>query len=307
MTTAQSNRERAGDAVKNCFIQFENDYQNSQKFKDYVNRHTANLDNVHKWSALQEDELNIIGITRSKRALRMLMVIDGEVIIGAIRALSDDPKDDELAASVNYSPTFLRTCKEGKFIAACTKIKTVANDNAAALIPHGISTQMLTNWSADLLSFINIKPKSRSGIATVATYTKNLAAAIKKMMSDMNGVITDSIKQFAAASPDFVNTFKNDKKVVDYGNTATGVHGRLTDKKTTQRLKNMVVQIVELGLLTSTNSKGMYEFLRVPMGNYTLLFRGPNYIPVEIPVMMEDGKLKVVDMEIEHVPVEVMA
>jgi hypothetical protein len=228
---------------------------------------------------LQEDALDIIGITRDKKALRMLMVADAEVFIAAIKALADNPKNDELASSVNYSKTFLEDCNEGKFIAACTKIKTVAGDNAAGLLPHGIRAEMIANWGADVVSFGKIKPKGRAATATVATYTKNLAAVVKKMMSDMNGVISNSIKQFAAASPNFVNAFRNSKKIINYGDTATGVHGKVTDQKTGQKLKNMIVEIVELEMLTSTNVRGIYEFLRVPMGNYTLRFRDPIIYP----------------------------
>ncbi|MEO5569799.1 MAG: carboxypeptidase regulatory-like domain-containing protein [Bacteroidia bacterium] len=305
MTTAQSNRERAGDAVKTVFTQNSTVFESSDKFKEYVLRHTNNMKDVWKWRDLQEDALDILGITRDKKALRGLMVIDGGVIIGAIKALADDAKNDELAASVNYSASFLKNCKEGKFIAACTKVKTVSEDNAAALIAHGISAQTLTNWSADIVSFENIKPKGRAKKTTIVTYTKNLAAAVKKMMKDMNGVINDSIKQFAAAAPDFVNAFKNGKKVIDYGSPGTGVLGHVTDKKTEQKLKNIVVEIVELERMTSTKAKGYFEFLHVPDGNYTLRFRGPNYIPTEIPVRVKEGAFSRVDMAIEHQPVTV--
>jgi ribosomal protein L19 len=48
MTTAQSNRERAGDAVKTTFTEFEDAYESSPTFQGYVLRHSENLTNVQK-------------------------------------------------------------------------------------------------------------------------------------------------------------------------------------------------------------------------------------------------------------------
>lgn len=303
MTTPQSNRERMGDSVMNVLNENAPVYQSSPTFINHVDQHRDNLADVRNWKNKQAEGIEIKGMTRDKNALRGLMVIDALVIIAAIKALATDTENEELWASVDYSETKLRKSKETIFIADCTQVKNIATENAAALVNYGVMAQMITNFGADIMAFQTIMTKSRTKRVDVSTFTKNLGTSVRKMMTHLRKALDNSIKQWSSVAPDFVLSYKSARIVIDYGNTSTGIRGTVKDQQTGRKLKNMIVEIVELQMLTSTNERGVYTFKRVDFGKYTLRIRGEGYITTEIPnVQLEDGTLKDFDIEIMHQP-----
>ncbi|HKR06441.1 MAG TPA: carboxypeptidase-like regulatory domain-containing protein [Bacteroidia bacterium] len=307
MTTAQSNRERMGDRTLNVLTQGSTIYQGSPQFQGYVTAHSGNLTKVREWKNKQAIAIEIKGMTEVKNAFRAFIAGDVSVIIGAIRSLSTDTGNSELWQSVNYSNSRLAKSKETIFIADCTQVLNVATANAAPLVPYGVTAQMITNLGADILTYQGMMTKGTTKRADVATYTLNLKNAIKKMMTHLQRAVDNSIKQFKSAAPDFVNSYKTARVVINYAATETGAHGKVTDKDTSQILKGVIVEIVELQRLASTNSHGVYEFRRLQEGNYTIRFRKNGYIITEMPLLLEKDKFKQFDMEIEHQPVSVPA
>lgn len=60
--------------------------------------------------------------------------------------------------------------------------------------------------------------------------------------------------------------------------------GKVLDALNNTPLKNVVVKITELDIVTTTNYAGNYNFVSIPAGTYTLRFVLAGYVTQEIPV-----------------------
>ena len=299
MTTTQSNKERMGDTIANILRNNAAAYASSTTFIAFANLHTINLGTVRKWKNLQEEGMEIIGINRNKKAYRYLIAFDAAIIIAGITNYANFVKNNEIKSSVDFTQSFLEQCKETRFTSCCSQVLKVAQAHASSIAAYDITPAMITNFEADLRTFESMMTKGKTKQVQVSVFTKNLAASIKAMMFNINTSMVLGIKSFRNSAPDFVNEFTTGKRIPQLSGTATGVHGRVTNKDTEQRLKGIIVEIPELGLSTSTSSTGMFEFKRLPMGNYTIRFRAPGYMTTELPLFLVDGKLKVMDVTIQ--------
>ena len=70
------------------------------------------------------------------------------------------------------------------------------------------------------------------------------------------------------------------------------VEGKVTDgSNNNANLKNVDVEIKELGIVTKTNFYGNFGFVNIPAGSYTLSFTLPGYGPKTVPfTLVQDGK-----------------
>lgn len=309
MTTNQNNKLRMGDAVMNVLTENAPVYQTNPVFITNVERHETNRNDVRHWRDKQEERIAIKGLTRDKSSLRDLMVYDEDLLISAIKTYANETGNQELYELVNFSPSELRRMKENRFVAASTNVNTVLTTHAVPLQAYGITDEMRTKFAADITAFQNIMSRTRTMISGSSVFTKNLQMAVKKMMTHLKQILDNNIRQYKTSHPDFVQAYFNSRIIVDYGNTHTGIHGRITDSKTDQKLKGVIVRVLELeDTWTATDRNGMYRFKSLPAGTYTLTFRAEGYIPMEIPdVKLEQGKYIVKDFTIEHQPVGVPA
>lgn len=301
MTTNQSNQERMGSVVSDTLASNNAIWSSNLVFSGHVATHNANLQKVRLLRDKQMEQMDIIGITRDKNILRTFIIDQAIVIIGALRTLAHDINDNSIYSGVNFSESKLKTIKESIFLAACNQISTVAGTHSAALLPYSITAAMLNDFAADITSFQSLYSKTQSKKIIIKGYTADLAKAVKTMCSFLKKVIDNNIKQFKAANPDFVQAYFNSRKIINYGNTQTGIRGTITNVNTGQKLKSIQVTIVELGMVAYSSVRGVYYFGKVPFGKYTLRMRGKNYITTEIPgVQLHDGKL--MDYDITLMP-----
>jgi hypothetical protein len=305
MTIGQSNRERMGSTTLNVLNEGADVYAGSDQFKGYVDLHEGNLNSVRNWINKQAEAIMIKGMTQDKNALRLLMVGDLTVIIGAVKSLATDTKNNTLYESVNYSDSRLLQKKESIFIADSTQVISVATANQTALLPYGITSTMLTNTAADILTFQGMKTQGNTKKSNIKVYTLNLKTSVKTMMTHLKQAVDNSIKQWKSVAPDWVNAYKAARKIINYAAPETGAHGKVSDSSTTQLLKGVVVEIVELNRLTSTNERGVFVFKRLEEGTYTIRFRKSGYIIAEMPIKLVKDRFTQFNMTIEHQPVRV--
>lgn len=308
MNIVQSNQERMSGSVLDTLNSNNPIWANNPLFAQQVETHEGNLAEVRKWRDKQADLIMIKGLTRDKHILREITTDEAVRIIAAIKTLANATNNQSLFESVNYSPSKLMKLKENTFIASCMQVLAVANTNAAALVPYGVTAAMLTLFADDVDAFQDIYSKTRSKRVVVKGFTTNLAAAVRKMVSFLKNVVDYSIEQYVVSEPGFVNDYRVSRKIVNYGNTHTGIRGTITNKETGQKLRNIQVTIMEIGMNAYSNVRGVYSFGDVPFGKYTLRLHGTGYSITEIPnVQLHEGKMMDYDIELmpEHAPVPV--
>jgi hypothetical protein len=303
MNDVQNNQERMGAVTLDTLKLGASIYVGNPVFKGHVETHDSNLITVRAWRDKQEESRSIPGITRDKNVLRSLNTITAMAIVSACKSLASDTKNNELLKSVNFSTSSLNKMREGSYVAACRLIQSTAAAKATSLLAYGITPAMLTDLTNDTTAFENMSSKTRTKRSSIVVYTANLQKSIKTMLNHLKQNLDFSIKQFLPAHPDFVEAYFVSRRIVNYGNTHTGLRGTIRNEQTGMKIKNALVEIVELNKITSTNNKGVYYFGQLPMGKYTIRLRAEGYITTEFPeVQLHDGKLRDLDLTIAAVP-----
>lgn len=140
--------------------------------------------------------------------------------------------------------------------------------------------QVSYNWSAvksntpeQILSAI----LPQTGLSFV-TIGKNYFTIVKKPALD----ITAAFKNFEdSVAKTVVPGSPNSKGALFVVATVPYLSGHITNAVTGKPVEAVTVSLVQLGLVSVTNVAGMYQFLRLPAGTYTLRVQGVNIVPVE--------------------------
>ncbi|MEP7170568.1 MAG: carboxypeptidase-like regulatory domain-containing protein [Bacteroidota bacterium] len=309
MTIREKNKQTMGNSETETFDQYNGTWQASQIFSDSVQRHKDNMLNISIWENKQMEALQLRGLVQSKNLLRLIITATDERVVAGLFALSALTNNPQLASSVNFRQSF-SSMSDPKFLSSSNKVKEVADLNASALIPLGISTQILTNLGLDLVAFDSIikKPKALRGQVTV--FTKNLNDAVKTMFTFLRKTVKYQVKSLFAGS-DFEAAFTANSKVYNYNQHETILRGKATDTNG-KHVKNVLIEMVNYpspgeSTFRSTNSNGNYAYKHIDCTSATLRVRALGYTNAEYIVAVTKGKETVFNLLLIPEPAPVPA
>jgi hypothetical protein len=248
------------------------------------------------------EAMELRGLVQSKNLMRLIITAADDRVIAGILALAALNNDPQLATSVQFRPG-LTSMSDSKFLASSKKVKEVADQNAQALIPLGITAQILSDMGLDLVAFDSIikKPKALRGQVTV--YTNNLNNAVKTMFTFLRTTAKYQVKSLFAGT-DFAAAFQANSKVYNYNQHETILRGTAKDTNG-KHVKNVIIEMINYpspGEITfrNTNSKGNYAFKHIDITSATLRIRALGYTTAEYIVAVTKGK--VTDFDILLIP-----
>lgn len=89
------------------------------------------------------------------------------------------------------------------------------------------------------------------------------------------------------------------------GQQSATIQGTIRDVDFDESAAGARAEIVELGRAAEADARGGYVFSELPSGSYTLVFSGPGFSSEVVEVVLEEGQVEIVDVELANVFTEI--
>jgi hypothetical protein len=208
-------------------------------------------------------------------------------------------KDNTIIESVNISRSVLLKKSDVSFNIFAGRLKGIANKHSAAILPLGISAEMLNNYSLSCASFDSMMGRPKAMKSQLKTYTKNLGAAVLKMVNFLKDADNQVISLFHKT--DFLSCYFNSRTVYHYNEERT-VLGGTVKAENGHHIKNAIVELVNYptpgkSIFRYTNLGGYWAFKQLDLVTAIIRIRAKGYITAEYTVKIEQLKTNNFDVE----------
>lgn len=230
-------------------------------------------------ASIQQEDLATSGITIDKtEAKRSLCQLAADTAAQAF-AFASSTSNNDLKQIMNFSVSELLRSKDDQLGPRCQNIQDKVNANLAALAPFGITAASL----ATLQTAINLYETKVPSPRNAAAQKKTIRTNIKNLLKDTDKLLKEQMDKtavaFRSANPDFYNTYKSNRIILDPAVTTTELSGTVTNQADGSFLNAATVTIGGPGGATATTSSlGVYSKKPAPLGLYEILFSAPGFV-----------------------------
>ncbi|HRH50388.1 MAG TPA: carboxypeptidase regulatory-like domain-containing protein [Panacibacter sp.] len=220
-------------------------------------------------NAQQEDQVTK-GITTDKKVSKKTLAQLGADVAAPIFAYASSINDNTLKAQVNFSFSDLFKAKDELLPVRCQNIHDAGTAHLLALADFGITAPLLASLQTTIIAYKLKVPTPRNAAAdkiTIRLNQKNLFTATDLILKEQ---MDKTLAGFKAANPDFVNTYKANRVIIDPGKVTTELTGTVTNSVDSSPIKGASILIEETGVTTTTTPQGKYQIKPISHGTYTI-------------------------------------
>lgn len=262
------------------------------------NAFKANLSSLI--SAVTAEGQIITGISADKFVLKRNLCQTTADIAAVVFAYATATANNSLKDAVNFSYSNLLKIKDDLLAPACQNIYLVANTNATALVPYGITAGMLSGLQAAISDYSAIVPKPRVAKSVRSSTRKT----IDQLVKDIDTLLADQLDKLLvtlkATKPEFYHAFKAARVIIDPSTTTTQLKGIIVDQDSKLPVAGVHVE-VNGEVITRVKSNKAGRFVAKPLvhGTYLVTLTADGYEPCTIPnVAIVMGHINKLDIEL---------
>lgn len=228
-------------------------------------------------NAAQNELQAISGYTQDKTQQRADLIELTLDVAGAIHAYATSVDNLVLKEQVKLVYSDLNRLKDELLGPACTNILDAANNNAAAIVPFGVTAAKITALDDAIEDYLSAVPAHRNAVSN----RSSVGEQIKQLFKDGDALLKNQLDklalQFKATEPNFYNSYRNNRIILDAATSSTQVSGVVTEQGTNNPLENVTITVVDQSYTTVTDSSGEYN-LKIPVpGEYDIVFTKTGY------------------------------
>ncbi len=182
---------------------------------DMVTRLQDLTSSIQEASGVQGSALT--GIAGGKRRKRMEMMKQAIAIAGDVHSLAVKNSDAAMQAKVDVQITDLVRMGETEIAPRCQEVHDLANTNAAALAPFGVSAGDIAALQSAIDDYKTLLSKPREAIGARKEVTGNIAddeATADKLLNDE---LDKSMTKFETKNAAFFGEYTTARMIIDLG------------------------------------------------------------------------------------------
>jgi len=259
-------------------------------------------------AANQQKEV-LTGITEEKQLQKRELAKIAATIAIVIKGFALTKNNLKLAAEVSFSESGLATMKEEDLLSNARNIHTKSIDNLAALADYGITQVLIDQLDTKINDFADKKPAPASAKVNKEALTDKLNV----LFDDANSILKEQMdttgKIYSVLDPNFYELYKGSRKIIDRGRRTnnTGllkgtVKGKITvTDKEDKLLADVILQLLELNLIVTSDEQGVFDFDDVDAGKYTLKVSKQGYADLIVKDLeIKKGEDKVLNLVLSN-------
>lgn len=171
-------------------------------------------------AADQQKSISLKGIAVDKNVAKRALAQKATGVARLVSAYASATANNILREQVKFSDSALLRKRDDQIAQLCQNIRDAADDNAAALLSYGVTPAMLADLQTAIDDYAARVPAPRAAVSTRATLQTNLAALFKAADDILINQLDDLLPALEAASPDFAETYRNARELIDQPSTA---------------------------------------------------------------------------------------
>lgn len=244
----------------------------------------------------------ITGITVDKSVAKKNLCQLATDISAIVYAYASSINNNTLKKGVNFAYSDLYRLKDDVLPLTTQNILSLATANATALASFGITSAMLTTFQTSITDYSTAVPKPKTAKSVKSTFTKN----IQNLIKDIDGILKDQLDKLIVAfkpnKPDFVNSYKNTRIIIDPAKTTTQFKGKVIDATSKLPIKGAIVEIsgASTATITTTNA-GIYTLKPALAGSCKITVTADGYKPEILDnVIVKQGQINKQDIKLKE-------
>lgn len=155
------------------------------------------------------------GKTSTKNADRAALVSAVMTVGGAVSALGAATNNNQLKEGGKTTRSELRDMRDTLLVTKAQGIYGLANANAAALVPYGITAAVITDLDTKITSYNNSLGARESSVAQQVGATTQIKTLFKKADKQLSEQVDLLMESFADSDPQFYTEYKQARVIYD--------------------------------------------------------------------------------------------
>lgn len=228
-------------------------------------------------STVSLQEISQKGHTTDKGNNKKSLSEFGNQIAGAIFAWAAITNRPVIMEKVKISASELFNMRDEKMGKFCTRYYEIATENAAELADFGLGKEVLAAFKREIDTYEAVVPDPRNAAAEKKRYRDNLAELFKKGDFILKYQIDKLVLPLKKTAPDYYKEYKNNRRIVDPGSTATALQITVKDAATGKAVNGASIMVEALKWEALTDEQGEAIAKPVAFGEYKATVKKEGY------------------------------
>jgi len=217
----------------------------------------------------------ISGVTLNVKAIRANAIENVLPLASAVFAYAAalTPPDQDLMAQAKITKSGLEDASKEICFNEAQRIVTLANANAANILPLGITALMLTDAAAAVTLYGNVINSSRAAQISKASAGEQAEATLASIMNiDLLLHLDPMANIFRFTKNVWWKAYKASREIIDLGTTFTKLRAT-TNNEEGEPIKGAIVSLIqndEIKYTKKTDAEGKVSIVKIKPGNYNI-------------------------------------
>jgi PEGA domain. len=265
---------------------------------------------IIKIRSLDEGQVsNKSGITVNKGQSRTQVVTLTSDLCRKLRAYATMENNQLLLGETNISETKLKKSKDNELLDIAQATYNRAETHLPELTSYDYTPINQTSLLQAITEYKIAIPTSRISIIETKKGNVQLASAYAEVDDALNN-IDILVEVLKVTKPEFYNSYKSARKIINLSTRSFGVKGLVTEAGTGEGLKNVTISLALNGnglmkakgnsetIEKKTAAKGGFVIKTLPEGTYSVTVRKTGYADVVTTLNITNGELATLNVEL---------
>ena len=234
--------------------------------------------------------INNTGITHYKKNLRNSLE-QRAVIIGAGGSSYASVLDNqELYKRFNMVKSTLSRYRAAELQSVCTNLLSASVEYQEALVPYGITPDLIVAFQENLAAFISIMTQPKDAIAKRKAATEKIPGMLKDLTTLLKTRLDNLMISFEAVAPEFVNVYFNLRRISSTGGRPLSLTISTIDAVTKEPIANAVLKIIGTDVKRVSSKRGYNKVALLKQGVYEIAVSQERYEATKVAFTVVSGE-----------------
>jgi len=267
-------------------------------FKNAVQELADNITAINNLRTTQETDNS--GITGDKKSKRRVLEEQAITVSGIVTFYATSADDNELLIKGRFGKSMLSKARDNELVGMCEQLHQAAADNAAVLLPYGLTGIMITEF-ADLINEFTRRISSRKEAKTgIAEATKQITLYLKRTRHLLRNRLDKGIEIYKSTAPKFYPAYHKARRIVKSVVQRRALKAQFIDEQSTIALKGVVI-IIGSRMRKKSGNTGSIYVQSLKQGKHSLKAVFSGYENVSHNFNIISGKTTKLEIRMEKV------
>lgn len=250
------------------------DYAGNVPFEQSVTDLNDGIDSIELLRDQQEEDTT--GVTQDKEGRREKLEQDTLKIGSVIAFYASTVNNRKLMQKVNFTKTDLSKARDNELPGMSEQVHQAAVDNAAAILPFGITGSMTTGLASKLVDYIEYISKPRAARSETSAATSQLPAAFDAVNKLLEERIDRGMELFRLDNSDFFAAYTSARIIVNSPRLKRSLEVTFVDSVTQKSIEHVRV-LVDGTIKRRSSKKGNIRVQSLIEGLHAITGTLPGY------------------------------